>query len=190
MLQSRRGRRRSASVASRSQIERPQLRPPIEAGLATSRPSRRVRRRATRSSSVQDEIRRDRSPCVALTSSPDGQTYIPSNVELIFLPRPSQLAGVDVRDLLGPRQAIGRTKLAPGNPCRLGGRTVLIVKIRYYNREHFFAFTFGHGRFLLRPDSYDRNYGLRVALNVMYGSDSSEVGNSKMSMGLLLGITR
>jgi uncharacterized protein (TIGR04141 family) len=45
---------------------------------------------------------------------------------------------------------------------------VLALKIQYTGEDEIFAFTFGYGRFLLRPNSYDRNYGLRAALNVIY----------------------
>lgn len=48
---------------------------------------------------------------------------------------------------------------------------ILAVRVSYYRRDHFFAFAFGHGRHLLRPDSYDRGYGLRVALNVIYNAE-------------------
>ena len=44
---------------------------------------------------------------------------------------------------------------------------VLAVRVSYYRRDHLFAFTFGHGRHLLRPDSFDRGFGLRVALNII-----------------------
>ncbi|MBU7019205.1 MAG: TIGR04141 family sporadically distributed protein [Theionarchaea archaeon] len=43
---------------------------------------------------------------------------------------------------------------------------VLFVKI--LDGNHIFAFTFGYGRYLLRPDCYEINYGLRVALNILY----------------------
>lgn len=46
---------------------------------------------------------------------------------------------------------------------------VLVVKVKYYT-DVFFALTFGFGRYLLKPNSYERNYGLRVALNSVYGT--------------------
>ncbi len=49
---------------------------------------------------------------------------------------------------------------------------VLIVKTKYY-RDHYFALTFGQGRHLLRSDAYDRKYGLRVALNVIYDKNGN-----------------
>lgn len=51
---------------------------------------------------------------------------------------------------------------------------VIIVKVRYYRKDRFFAFTFGSGRYLLRPDSFERGYGLRVALNSTYGGEAFE----------------
>lgn len=47
---------------------------------------------------------------------------------------------------------------------------VLAVRVSYYRRDHFFAFTFGHGRHLLKAGCFDRSYGLRVALNIIYES--------------------
>lgn len=46
---------------------------------------------------------------------------------------------------------------------------VLVLKVRYY-KDLFFGFAFGFGRYLLKPDSYVRNYGLRAALNAIYPS--------------------
>jgi len=40
-------------------------------------------------------------------------------------------------------------------------RAVLLVKVD----QRYIAFTFGYGRYLLRPDCYERDFGLRVALN-------------------------
>lgn len=45
---------------------------------------------------------------------------------------------------------------------------VVAVKISQDADEHYFAFTFGTGRHMLRPNAYERNRGLRVALNTMY----------------------
>lgn len=44
---------------------------------------------------------------------------------------------------------------------------VLIAKVKYY-KDRFFALTFGFGRNLLKPNSFEPNYGLRVALNALY----------------------
>lgn len=45
---------------------------------------------------------------------------------------------------------------------------VLFVRIPYGETEEVFAFTFGNGRYFLNSKSYDEDYGLRVALNVIY----------------------
>ena len=45
---------------------------------------------------------------------------------------------------------------------------VLFVRIPYGEKEELFAFTFGGGRHFLNPKGYDKEYGLRVALNVIY----------------------
>jgi uncharacterized protein (TIGR04141 family) len=47
-------------------------------------------------------------------------------------------------------------------------RAVLFVRIPYEGKKEVFAFTFGHGRYLLVATSYDQNYGLRTALNAIY----------------------
>lgn len=51
---------------------------------------------------------------------------------------------------------------------------VLALRIQYEGEEEVFAFTFGYGRYLLHPSSYDRNYGLRVVLNVIYDQITDE----------------
>ncbi len=45
---------------------------------------------------------------------------------------------------------------------------ILALRIPYQGGEEIFAFTFGFGRYLLHPNSFDRNYGLRTALNAIY----------------------
>jgi uncharacterized protein (TIGR04141 family) len=50
---------------------------------------------------------------------------------------------------------------------------VLFVKVKYYH-DQIFAITFGQGRYLLRPDCIKKNYGLRVALNVIYDQPTGE----------------
>ncbi len=45
---------------------------------------------------------------------------------------------------------------------------VLIIRIKSGQRDLHFALTFGAGRFLLSPDSIQRKYGFRVALNAIY----------------------
>jgi uncharacterized protein (TIGR04141 family) len=49
---------------------------------------------------------------------------------------------------------------------------VLFVRVPFNKKKEIFAFTFGQGRFLLRPRSYDEKYGLRVALNIIYQAPS------------------
>jgi uncharacterized protein (TIGR04141 family) len=53
-------------------------------------------------------------------------------------------------------------------PDSVNNSAVLVVKVKRGKRGCHFAFTFGFGRFLLRPGCYDRNYGMRVALNAVY----------------------
>ena len=46
---------------------------------------------------------------------------------------------------------------------------LVIVRIETRQQKHYFAFPFGPvGRFFLRDDTYQRVYGLRTALNLMY----------------------
>lgn len=45
---------------------------------------------------------------------------------------------------------------------------VLIARIHYDSEAIYFAIPFGFGRYLLKPDCFRWNYGLRVALNAMY----------------------
>lgn len=49
-------------------------------------------------------------------------------------------------------------------------RALLMIKVKYYKKDIYFAVPFGFGRYLLKPNSYVRNYGLRVALNSIYKS--------------------
>lgn len=44
---------------------------------------------------------------------------------------------------------------------------VLLVKMMH-GKPRFYAFTFGGGRFLLRPGSYTPNFGLKTSLNAIY----------------------
>ncbi len=53
-------------------------------------------------------------------------------------------------------------------PNSVNNSAVLVVKVKRGKRDCHFALTFGFGRFLLLPGSYDRNYGMRVALNAVY----------------------
>jgi uncharacterized protein (TIGR04141 family) len=51
---------------------------------------------------------------------------------------------------------------------------VLFVKLRD-NNDQIFAFTFGYGRYLLQSDCLEINYGLRVALNILYDSSPGDL---------------
>jgi uncharacterized protein (TIGR04141 family) len=53
-------------------------------------------------------------------------------------------------------------------PDSVNNSAVLVVRVKRGKRDCHFAFTFGFGRFLLRSGSFDRNYGMRVALNAVY----------------------
>ncbi len=55
-----------------------------------------------------------------------------------------------------------------GLPDSVSNSAVLLVNVKHRTKDCYFAVTFGFGRFLLRPGSYERNYGLRVALNAVY----------------------
>lgn len=44
---------------------------------------------------------------------------------------------------------------------------LMVLKIRM-RKNCYFAISFGFGRFLLKPNSYVRNYGLRTSLNIMF----------------------
>lgn len=46
---------------------------------------------------------------------------------------------------------------------------VLLARVQYY-KDCYFAIPFGYGRYLLKRNSFQRNYGLRVALNAIYKS--------------------
>lgn len=48
---------------------------------------------------------------------------------------------------------------------------ILIVQVRKSRNSHTFAFPFGTGRYLLRESSIERNYGLKVALNSIFGGE-------------------
>jgi uncharacterized protein (TIGR04141 family) len=63
-------------------------------------------------------------------------------------------------------------------PSSAAARAVLAVRIRYYGKVHYFAFTFGTGRFLLKPNSYEPNFGLRTALNAIYEGDDVNAGGA------------
>lgn len=70
-----------------------------------------------------------------------------------------------LREGFGPNVAVTETAL---------NRALIVLRVRHYNADRYFAFPFGAGRFLLRSNSYERSYGLRAALNVIYEGDSPE----------------
>lgn len=51
---------------------------------------------------------------------------------------------------------------------------VLIVRIAYGGRDEFLALAFGQGRYLLRSDAYERGFGLKTALNVIFEGDTGD----------------
>jgi uncharacterized protein (TIGR04141 family) len=53
-------------------------------------------------------------------------------------------------------------------------RAVVVLRVHYFNADRYFAIPFGAGRFLLRTDAFERSYGLRAALNVIYEGDSPD----------------
>lgn len=54
-------------------------------------------------------------------------------------------------------------------PPSISPAALLLVELRRRRQRMMFAFPFGiAGRFLLRPDGYERGYGLRTALNLLY----------------------
>lgn len=57
-------------------------------------------------------------------------------------------------------------------PDSVRNNAVLIISVKRGKQMLYFAITFGFGRFLLRPGSIERNYGLRVALNAIYPKHS------------------
>ena len=59
-------------------------------------------------------------------------------------------------------------------PDSVNNTAVLILRIKNGTRPLYFAATFGAGRFLLRSDSFRRNYGLRVAINAIYPKDQED----------------
>ncbi len=67
-------------------------------------------------------------------------------------------------------------------PSRKSINAVLFVRIPYGETKEIFAFTFGQGRHLLRPHSYDNDYGLRVALNALYKKEEATTPDRLMSV--------
>lgn len=52
-----------------------------------------------------------------------------------------------------------------------GASAVLVVRIERGNDPYFLAFTFGYGFTLLRPNAYERGFGLKTSLNVVFEGD-------------------
>lgn len=57
-------------------------------------------------------------------------------------------------------------------PTVSGAAAVLIVERRRGDDFHYFAFTFGGGWRLILPDSYERGFGLRTCLNIVFEGDT------------------
>jgi uncharacterized protein (TIGR04141 family) len=53
-------------------------------------------------------------------------------------------------------------------PNSVSNSAVLIIEVKRSKRALHFAATFGAGRFLLKSGTFERNYGLRVAINTIY----------------------
>lgn len=49
---------------------------------------------------------------------------------------------------------------------------VLVVRRETPDDSHFLAFTFGYGWQLLRPDSFERGFGLKASLNIVFEGDT------------------
>jgi uncharacterized protein (TIGR04141 family) len=56
-------------------------------------------------------------------------------------------------------------------PKTSGASAVLVVRFERSGSTHYFAFTFGYGFMLLRPDCYERGFGLKTSLNVIFEDD-------------------
>lgn len=52
-----------------------------------------------------------------------------------------------------------------------GASAILVVKLDHSGSTYFLAFTFGYGFALLRPDAYERGFGLRTSLNIIFEGD-------------------
>ena len=60
-------------------------------------------------------------------------------------------------------------------PKVAGASAVLVVRIERAGTQYFLAFTFGYGFMLLRPNAYERGFGLKTSLNVVFeGDDGSD----------------
>lgn len=50
----------------------------------------------------------------------------------------------------------------------VSNNAVLVIKVLYLGKYLFFALPFGLGRYLLKSDSFERKYGMRVVLNTVF----------------------
>lgn len=57
---------------------------------------------------------------------------------------------------------------------------VLLVKVTHGGGTRMMAFTFGTGRFLLRSDSWERSFGMRTSLNVIFEGDDGSLDASRL----------
>jgi len=57
---------------------------------------------------------------------------------------------------------------------------ILIVRVTRDRRARYLAFTFGAGRFLLRPDAWVRHFGMRTALNIIFEGDDGALDASRL----------
>lgn len=57
-------------------------------------------------------------------------------------------------------------------PPMSGAAAVLVVRCPPPRQNIYLAFTFGYGWQLLRPEVYERSFGLRTALNIIYEGDT------------------
>ena len=63
-------------------------------------------------------------------------------------------------------------------PKVAGASAVVVVRFEHGGTKHFLAFTFGYGFTLLRSDSYERGFGLKTSLNVVFeGDDGTDAIN-------------
>jgi uncharacterized protein (TIGR04141 family) len=63
-------------------------------------------------------------------------------------------------------------------PKVAGASAVVVVRFEREKKRHFLAFTFGYGFTLLRADAYERGFGLKTSLNVVFeGDDGTDAIN-------------
>lgn len=63
-------------------------------------------------------------------------------------------------------------------PKVAGASAVVVVRYETQKKRHFLAFTFGYGFTLLRSDAYERGFGLKTSLNVVFeGDDGTDAIN-------------